>query len=114
MANEKNQNEANATTDKEAREARKHTDETRQEARQARADNEANRSEEVTGNTEVRHLETLEEADARYAEGGVPSDLREVHPEDAYPQPDDGMDSPLVDTQQVRTNDEERGTEHRP
>lgn len=87
---------------------------TREEARDRREDIEKNRSEEVTGNKEVRHLETLEEADAGYAEGGVPSDLREVHPEDAYPQPDDGMDSPLVDSQQVRTNDEERGTEHRP
>lgn len=89
-------------------------EETREQARQAREDNEANRSEEVTGNKEVRHIESLEDADARYAEGGVPSDLREVHPEDAYPQPNDGMDSPLVDPSQIRTNDSERGTEHNP
>lgn len=63
---------------------------------------------------EVRHIESLEKADARYAEGGVPSDLREVHPEDAHPQPDDGMDSPLVSPEEVKTNDSERGTEHRP
>jgi hypothetical protein len=94
--------------------AESHVENTREQARQARADNEANRSEEVTGNKEVRHIESLEEADARYAEGGVPSDLREVHPEDAHPQPDDGMDSPLVNTDEIRTNDSERGTEHRP
>lgn len=60
--------------------------------------------------TDVREIEHVE-----YLEGGNPSDLREVHPEDAHPQPDDGMDSPLVDPgENVRTNDRERSTEHNP
>lgn len=39
---------------------------------------------------------------------------REPDPSVAHPQPDDGMDSVLVDPDQIVSNDDERGTEHRP
>lgn len=87
----------------------KRADKERENAEKRHDEHLAHRAEQEGADT-VREIEHVE-----YVEGGNPSDLREVHPEDAHPQPDDGMDSPLVDPgENVRTNDRERSTEHNP
>lgn len=59
----------------------------------------------------VGHDEEVVKSSHPDAANEVPA---EPDPSVAHPQPDDGMDSVLVNPEEVVGNDDERGTEHRP